>query len=453
MKSQDTISEKVGVTLGDCRKTKHIRWDEARELLKPSAGTEEVFANLDQIIQRSKTQKVFVAEYDYGDLIVDCGRFVPPCSSRDCEGCAGLRQSAEYTCIPLTFLVARNVEIFIDYKNSDERTAPLRVMKEGELFGVFEVLDLLLNNEVVEPIWSVAAGARSIHIIAPLGNRSLPQWIRTRVGRQVTWTKKSPHWLLVKEASEPKKWMTKLVILPREVIQKIRQTDRFFEFLLETGWVQSRSLRNSMIDDANLRGIVGAEISNEPAPLGELYHYATLRHLLSLSRGSLPCFVSSKTLSDPAGPFDTFCSLLAEALRDNTDFNYEPLVMQPSHVAAGARAYYSMRCPSMPGPNPQGVNTYATVVSAFRNVLDRIKVEPWPALASNTKFFVKDCDFRKYPGIEKADNLNAEHFFETPNANSEIYFDAPFFVAGVELSVVGTNSANLPVRTMAQVAR
>jgi hypothetical protein len=429
-----TFSRGGAFAVAICNKTTKTAWDEARTLLKAVGTSDEILTSLDQVVQRTKSRAVFVADYCYSDLIVDRGRFVAPCHRTACDSCAELVQATAYSCIPLTFLASQSVEIFIDYSGPDERSAPLRMMRPGETFGVFEILDLILSKEVVEPIWSVAAGARSIHVIAPLGNRSLPQWIRTKIGRQVTWTKKSPHWQLVKESANSN-WTTKVVILPGDVIQKIRQSDRFFEFLLATGWVQSRSLRNSMVDDANLRGIVGAEVASEPAPLGELYHYATLRHLLSLSKGSLPSFVSSNTLKEPSGPFEEFCAILSDALEKNTDFTYEPLVMQPSHVEPGSRSYYSMRCPSMPGPSPEGVNTYAMVVSALRNVLDRLKTEPWSSLASTTRFFVKECDFAKYPGIYKADKLKAESFLLPSKAAAEIYFDSPFFVAGVELCV------------------
>lgn len=435
-----------------CTRTKRVRWEEVRTLLKPLPLEDEILVSLDQVISRTKTREVFCVEYGYSDLIVNKGRFLAPCGNSNCQSCADLVQSSAYSCIPLAIVISESVEVFIDYSGVEERTAPLRIMQPGEVFGVFEVLDFILGEGVVEPIWSLSAGARSIHIIAPLGNRSLPQWLRTRLGRQIIWTKKSPHWQLVKETTDSG-WQTRMVVLPREVIQKIRKTDRLFEFLLETGWTQSRSLRNSMVDDAHLRGIVGSEVAKEPAPLGELYHYATLRHLLSLSKGSAPCFVSASTIPAASGPFDQFCSVLGNALADNTDFAYEPVIMQPSHVGSGSKAYYSLRCPSMPGPRPENVNTYAAVASSFRNVLDRLRVEPWPSLASSARFFVRDCDFANYPGIFKTESLKSENFMRSTTKDQKmIYFDSPFFVAGVEFSVVGEAGQNTRTTHLSRTA-
>lgn len=197
-----------------------------------------------------------------------------------------------------------------------------------------------------------------------------------------------------------------------------------------------------MVDDAYLREVVGSEIAREPAPLGEIYHYATLRHLLSLSKGDIPSFVSAGTLAEPSGPFMDFCQLLGAVLAENTEFNYHPIIMQPSHVGNGTRAYYSLRCPSMPGPNPESVNTYAAVVSAFRNVLDRLLVDPWPTLAGNTRFFVRDCDFSNYPGIHKSASLMSENLVSGGKTETEIYFDSPFFVAGAEFCVSEKFSQN-----------
>jgi hypothetical protein len=432
--------------MASCGRTKRIHWNEGRSLLQALQLSEEILASLDQIVNRTKTREIFVADYRYSDLIVDRGRFLGPCGAPNCTSCSDLIQGT--CCIPLAFVAAQSLEVFIQYS---DRTAPLRIMQPGEVFGVFEVLDLILGETGVEPIWSLSAGARSVHIIAPVGNRGLPQWLRTRIGRQITWTKRDPHWQLVKESTDST-WNTKILVLPKEAIEKIRKTDRLFRFLLETGWMQSRALRNSMIDDAHLRGVIGTEISKEPAPLGELYHYATLRHLLNLIKGTAPSFVSASTLPQSSGPFDEFCRVLGDVLEENTDFVYEPVIMQPFHVETGKRAYYSLRCPSMPGPNPENVNTYAAVASAFRNVLDRLKPDPWPTLATNARFFVRDCDFRNYPGVHKAESLKKDNFSPAKSSRPDIYFDAPFFVAGIEFSVLGSEVHNMKMKRLERTA-
>lgn len=419
----------------DCSKTKRIPWEEARRILKSLPIKEEILTSLDRIIKRTTRREVFELDYQYGDLIVDDGRFVAPCGNSECDSCKELLKSTSYSFIPLSFIATESLEIFIHYYQNGERSAPLRIMKAGEVFGVFEVLDSILGVKASKPSWSFSAGSRSIHVIAPLGNRNVPEWIRMIVDRQITWTKDRPEWLLVKESTGPN-WTTKIIVLPKEVVEvvkEIKTTDRLFEFLLETGWVQSSSLRNFVTDEATLREVLGSAISKERAPLGELYHYATLQHLLSLSKGTVPSFVSSRTLTEPSGPFGEFCRILSSALKE--EFEYEPIVMQPFHIDAGSRGFYSLRCPSMPGPNPADVNTYASVVSSFRNVLDRLTTDPWTALAKNSNFFVKNCKFERYPRIERVENLNPGNLIPGEKSTSKMYFNAPFFVAGVEFGV------------------
>jgi len=129
---------------------------------------------------------------------VNRGTFETPCADPACATCSALRADCSYSHIPLAVVLGRSVEVFLDAPTSMDAAGdaagavPLRVLSEGDLFGVFETLHSLLGEGEARPPWSVSSGSRSIWIIAPLGDRRITEALTARCGCHVDWSRTEP---------------------------------------------------------------------------------------------------------------------------------------------------------------------------------------------------------------------------------------------------------------------
>ena len=299
---------------------------------------------LDKTFSKRK-QRIFRVRYPYGTLIIDHGRFVPPCKGDLCSNCRLLVEETGYSQIPLALLLKNPAEVFIDYSQSrryDFRFAPLRLIPEGDLLGTFEVLDALIGTRSPRPGWSVTSGARSVWVLAPLGNDSLIKVISglvsNKAGRQVkltwdkTWDKnkkveQQPHWRFIQACmAEVGQWSTELIVFPGGTLTSSDRASDLLNEMLTMAWKYSAALRQSSIEDTTIRDVV----ASKNLPGGEMHHYAAMRHFLNIMTGAMPAYRSSNLVHDQAGPFLEFCDLLVEALKKiNGPLSYRPIVMQP----------------------------------------------------------------------------------------------------------------------------
>src|SRR5262249_33486998 len=115
--------------------------------------------------KRGPSLRFYIAKYPYASCIVDRGRFRPPCNHRSCDDCSRLLEECSYSHIPLAAILTNSVEVSLDGVASGAHsssavsdstgTVMLRVLRKGDLFGVFETLHTLLRENEAPPPWSV----------------------------------------------------------------------------------------------------------------------------------------------------------------------------------------------------------------------------------------------------------------------------------------------------------
>jgi hypothetical protein len=437
----NSIALEVAVSCGCVSK---VRWTEVKEQVM--AVNKGLGSYLDEIDGQLSKADLYVARYDYGKLMVNRGRFSTPCDVDPCEECKALSSSVGYSCIPFALLLERCVEVFLDYgmeeycdnghpPEEELRLVPLRLLGAGEVFGVFELLDSVLNGRIVQPPWSVSAGTRSVWIVAPMGDERIHNSIRKKTG--VRWGERTrPHWKLI-AALERSTWQVSVLIFPDWILKAAAESTALRLFLLETGWKQSTNLRQSSLSDANLQTSFLKQYIK--APLGELYQYATIRHILDIATGVAPAFQPAARAKIPGGPFSEVEAKLRDMLKDIAK-NYQPIVLQPGHLSqAGDVGYYSFRCPSVPGPKLPKVTNYADIPGTVHEVLKFLRKNPdLPLDFGKTTFFARSGD---YSVENHADYLPMDEFFspkpEKLKAHGEVYLNSPFFVAGARIVRAG----------------
>jgi hypothetical protein len=442
-----------------CEHVEPTTWAAIRERL-PGKPLGEIQDALDESVAEGLDTDLFVASYSYGELLVEGGRLRPP--NKHCRECQALMDVFDGD-IPLALVLDKSVEVFApsDWDSKNPRHTPLRLIGKGELFGVFETLDLILGTSPERPPWEVSAGARSIWVLAPLGNSEMIKAFFSKLGHpRPAWRDEEPAWKLAQAVSHRKKegWYAKVVIFPRRVIDFLakRRDGALFRLIMETGWRQSSVLRHTALQDANLHALIG----------GEFHQFTTVRHWLNIVNGAAPAFCPYWQCPEPAGPFGQLESELAAVL-DEWKFPYHPVILQPvlldSSVPVG---YYSVRCPSLPGNAALlSERTLSGVIDRLEDILGknlerelgRRALFPDGAVRCFTRFRTEAQSVngsRGVPGMSDDGGsrmglrgLDEPHLdFLRSDSARKVYWGSPFFVAGARLcrsdTRISTSRAN-----------
>jgi hypothetical protein len=425
-------------------------------------------------VKKGTPPVLYSARYRYGQLIVNRGLFAPPCSSTTCTECRALKENCGFGHIPLAVILNNSVEVFVEHESAGQqgraesndatvRTVPLRMLSDGDMFGTFETLDALMGQRDGIPPWSVAAGARSIWVLSPLGDRRLSETLAEGAGCDIDWNRGDSHWRLVQQVAHRENWEVELLFIGKGFLERVAArspgSQNLFSLILETGWEQSRSLRNGTTFEASLRRwYLDGPAQSVASEFGEMYLYATVCHIFSISRGDLPAYRPAGSARRQYGPFMQFERQLHEALKvikkDTGSKDTErkqavahyPVVVQPEHVEPGSAGFYSFRCPSLPGLRLPKVSNYAELPLPIKRTLDAASGYESHELdhAAVTYF----AQAGRYDMHKPTSRFRWQEFLAHVEPDSELfrpdrlYYDSPFLVAGLRLvRRAGANAA------------
>ncbi|MBK7670556.1 MAG: hypothetical protein IPJ24_04045 [bacterium] len=353
--------------------------------IKPSArGTRKASS--------SAAVPVYELSYEYGDLMVRDGVFRSPCEpDSQCPLCEEVRKAAEYSHIPLAVVVDGLVEVFItEDRNGVKCSIPINVMGPGEMFGVFEVLEIdgTTGERGPRPRWSVSAGARSVHLVWKSKERGsidrLLKVIRTKPGaHKVHLSEFGSDWDYAYAATHKlvravapaldKTWNARIVLVPREWLVSEDEEGRNARLeLYRLGWRQTRGRRREFADLAAL--MRKADPRNFSGDV--FYLYRTVMHLLSVASGESPGYVPVH--DDKAGPFRAFQQfLLAEGICTDR----YPAMVRPAHIGPDIPyAFYSVNWPSLLGAANEERNIKTFVDNLARAVSPLMEITDAGAL-------------------------------------------------------------------------
>lgn len=172
--------------------------DAVQSLLSETKQNRELFHALDAVAaelrQAGLSDHVYLDSRAFGENIFD-GTLKRCDSMDDAQRCVtqmcfrdSLPLDLAYANIPLGLLLKNGVEIFSEANEYDSRQkkqpkvhhAPLKLLYQGDLFGVFEALDYLASQESQSHSpWTMSAGARSIQFSYSLGNKNIKKAIES----------------------------------------------------------------------------------------------------------------------------------------------------------------------------------------------------------------------------------------------------------------------------------
>lgn len=348
---------------------RRVSWAEVSEEVR--LANLDLWEKLDHAMRKLEDRKeqpyFFVATYPYGELLVKEGLFTLPGEPQALDASGEIRRSLSYSPIPLCLVLDKCVEVFVErdagYACPDEelrseakRNAPLRVIRRGEMFGVFETLDTVIEGgRQRRPSWSVSSGARTVIVLTQRGNKEMIGKLRSALGAYVPEGKERGDWELIRSVNDSKKfagrrWEVRVLIFPSWITNKEDDLVLLQNIIHRSGWLQMIPIRDYLVEEADVAEFYIRDGASSKAKDGhELYHYFTVRHLLALSKGDLPSLNVACTEEEQAGPFAQFQrELIATGM-----MKYFPAILQPVSLSEETKiGFYSVSKPTLLAPVP-----------------------------------------------------------------------------------------------------
>lgn len=376
----------------DCGNVTRVSWSEVRSRVRHLNG--RLAAAIDAVAGASPEQTLLAVQYPYGARIASDGRLATPCDESAAEGectcCSDLRADIERagaaSALPVSLLLENFAEVYTEHADKalrdEKRVIPLNLLRPGDLFGVFETSDRLINRPPWS-LWKVSSGARSVRILANLTSDKHKQQIDRALGTQGARATQGD-WALIAHVNshEADPWKTTVLVLPTPWLNQPK-SGALKEFVLAVAWEQSEGLRKQTFEH-----FVAPRVVLNCKQVDQRYYHATLRHLVAVAEGSMPAFTPVVRGGYEAGPFLAFQRfILEENIGENIQRSpaYFPALLQPTLLrTSGAVGYYSVTCPTLlypfHGPAP----------------VKRAKIDFLEGVQSGLRGFVRDDDVLDY---------------------------------------------------------
>lgn len=385
-----------------------ISWINIRR--KVASANSELTKIIDEI-NPSPQNRLFLATYSYGDIIVNKGIVQLPNESgellkiTDNKTNKIMQSQLHYNSIPLFLTLEGDNEVFLE---NNDRIIPLNLFHAGSLLGIFESLNFIFGNTTTSK-WSVSAGARSIFMLPKISDTVSLKRLKKSFHLPSTTRLKyiSDHWWVFKEIvaniSIKKPWKNEVLFFPKSWLNnKTPKWQKFREYLFKQGWQQAQfsigKIEQSLLWESFAEAISRRNLKPRP------YLTDQAKHILSMCSGKLPGFRPSQK-NDSAAPI----SLLKQIFLDTYQIkNHHPTIMHasPLNTFDNKHLYYSINYPTLLDGSIYNKNTNTIMLD-----LKEIKL-----LLDTLKDFSK-----RHPDFQNSviDNVNIDYFHS--NTDSEIH--------------------------------
>lgn len=297
---------------------------------------------------------LFKIQYPYGAFIVDKGVFhlpttdgkLIPISDERIPKC--LKEKLAYSHIPLSLILNNLNEVFIKIQN---RIVSLNVLVSGELFGLFEIINILnQTSELDLPIWNVSAGARSTFMIPSISDATNHNRIKKKLGADVhNPLSLSDHWRTFVDINKYSNnyWYNTILVFSKEWF--IDQDDPgyigLYKYLVSQCWKQFQLLED--FTDFSLLWSFFTHAINKRNLKPRPYLIDTIKHLILISKGVAIAFrPSTDNIALPM-------NLIQQTYTDDYGLkDYIPNIMQPEKLTQNNKIYYSLSFPTLFDSSP-----------------------------------------------------------------------------------------------------
>lgn len=334
-------------SLSGVRRLRKLRWQDIRDDV---INSDPDLAVIIDAIDPSDELSLIEATYLYGDLVVKDGQLtLLSCSDdffvTDHHSClADIRYILSYQAIPLFLTLENDNEVFI---HTHSRVVPLNLFRAGSLLGLFESMDTIFNTASY-PLWSVAAGARSIIMLPKISDSHHFKKLSSYYDIPITTRLKYfvDHWevfrLIATHKNFTQAWKNRVLFFSREWLSEdfLKKNPEFANYLFAKSWNQVKfamsKLNASLVWELFSEAISVRNLSPRP------YLADQVKHLLSIAEkrsNGLQIADESQTVAPING--------IERAITDIYELKkYMPIIMYSSSLSETSyeRARYYSLC-------------------------------------------------------------------------------------------------------------
>lgn len=391
-------------------KLKRVEWDEVKDAVR--LKNQSLARLLEEQLAETEgpARYVWKASYKYGEMIFQHGKF-------QLDGVAeperlGFESDTCYAAVPLSLVLGNYVEVYTSTVSQNpvlEQIFPLRLLKEGDLFGTFEVCDALtgLGEMGSPPPWHISSGARSAQLIMNIKDSALGEKIFAQLkeecssvnGGTGTLHRRLEHmlicqnqgyatWHILKAIADAGKssWTADVLVFPNCWLGGIKLRN----YVLGVGWRHSHVHRRGAVIASALQemSILNKMGCNKTMDLPAFLDH--LKQIFSIARGDSIAFVPVTDSSAQSGPFRECQEWLVERKLLGKKGAQYPVILQPWYLTEGDRpqGFYSASRPSV------------VVVGTFKGSWKAGFQKPLADLFSYGKHYPKLWDKLMLPNFE-----------------------------------------------------
>jgi hypothetical protein len=231
-------------------------------------------------------------------------------------------------------------EIPYDFIVRADHTRPLRIFHQGQVFGLFQLVDALLGRRPQIEDYGLSAGEISLHIGVPTGSDELVEALK-ELKEDLKWQKWQRHSLLVQELLANKPWKCNIVLIPDSLCEVMGNSLELEHLLFKA----QMSQMSQVIDEMNERTFIRNRIT-KPTDRKEQYH-EQISYLLGIVRGQIPAMVPWQRSKVPLPLAELRDAIMMHTCKRptarNTDQRYYPYIMVPRLLDPGEKGYFSCK--------------------------------------------------------------------------------------------------------------
>lgn len=327
-----------------------VSWKEVKQQINEINPT--LFKLLEQI--NPSTKHTFIrVRYEYGMKIVDNGVFHFPTSDDrfspldDPRIPAGFKEKLDYCVIPLALVTHNAGEVVLEKQHD---IIPLNYFLPGDLFGVFEIVDLLRGKES-DQIWTVTSGARSCFMLPKIANYHQLSQVEKKYDIDVALPSRPfDQWHIYRKLAQhnekAKNWYHEVIFFTNEWFKPCYREDSawsgFYQYLFQYCLSQLDLDYLKLYVELDFLWGQFTTLLSERGLRPRHYLIATVKHLLLMANGTAIGFRPATDCI--AAPIDAFTDIF---IHDYELPEYDPLFMIPCkfNPASNQPIYYSLSVP------------------------------------------------------------------------------------------------------------
>lgn len=346
-----------------------VSWGEIKD--EVARANPAFFDAMDAAAHHPNT-KLYLADYEFGDLIVNTGISQLPINGElipinHPDLPEPFKTELNYSRMCAGIFLNKTAEIFVDL---EPRVHPLHMFKVGDVYGLWELLDAA-DSPYYRRMWSIAAGARSLFLLPKVTDAAS----HNRMQRMLNIHEASSHNMFMQGtlfktivAAEQFRnpWRSQVLYLGRGWFEALPSdaNQQFKSACLRQEWTKSMHSRNRLTFEVIWQVLSQTQAETRLKP--NVYIFESVKHLATISMSALLGFRPLTSATDSTiAPIDLIERAYLEFYKLKS---YIPTILAPGYLNRQTTdpVYYSFMLPTLLSLTPD--HNFRNTLEDERNV-------------------------------------------------------------------------------------